>query len=330
MKRLLILVLMLCCTSCSALPAEERAFAVALCVERSGEEWQVHSRIPAYKTGGKYMTVTGKGTTIAAALMDMDAAALMAVTLSQLRLMVLNTNLDQGSSISDVLAEFVSMLDVRPQCAVAVTEESSDAVMEALDPDTGARLSKALDVLLEARIEQGVIPSAKLADVIRMGDRKSPVLIGLGLDKGRLDLAGAWPLKQDGHLASPLDAEETILLSLLTGKAKDIRVVFPEGTALIREASESIQLSVDQRIARIRLYVKADESDFTPTELEQKLALALVNLMSRLSEAGCDVLGLGRKAALQAQDANRESVLPWPEAYREIRWEISVGVTSPA
>ena len=324
MKKLLILVLALCCTSCSALPAEERAFAVALCVEKTGAEWQVQSRIPAYKTGGKYLTVTGKGPTISAALTDMDASAPMKVTLSQLRLLVLNAGLGQTGAIPEALLALSSMLDVRPQCHVAVTEASSDAVMEALTPETGARLSKMLDVLLEARIEQGAILSTKLADVIRMGDRRSPVLMRLQLSEKKLDLSGAWPMRMDGHLTQPLPAEDTVLLSFLTGDTKEARMTFPDGTAMVRDVSVTACLSDDQRTAHVTLTLQMGESSFTAAQLEELLADALVKLLSHLSAEGCDVLGLGRKAALH------QSVgVGWPEAYREIRWEVSVGVTKP-
>lgn len=324
MKKLLILVLALCCTSCSALPAEERAFAVALCVEKTGAEWQVQSRIPAYKTGGKYLTVTGKGPTISAALTDMDASAPMKVTLSQLRLLVLNADLDQTGAIPEALLALSSMLDVRPQCHVAVTEEDSDAVMEALTPETGARLSKMLDVLLEARIEQGAIPSARLADVVRMDKRRSPVLMRLQLSEKKLELSGAWPMRLDGHLTQPLSAEDTVLLSFLTGDTKEARLTFPDGTAMVRDVSAAACLSDDQRTAHVTLTLQMGESSFTAAQLEELLADALVKLLRHLSAEGCDVLGLGRKAALH-QSAGGD----WSEAYREIGWEVSVGVTKP-
>ena len=66
------------------------------------------------------------------------------------------------------------------------------------------------------------------------------------------------------------------------------------------------------------------ESSFTAAQLEELLADALVRLLSRLSAEGCDVLGLGRKAAL-----HQSAGVDWSEAYREIRWEVSVGVTKP-
>ena len=64
--------------------------------------------------------------------------------------------------------------------------------MDALKPATGARLSKSLDVLMETRLEQGTVPRAALADVIRMGDRQQPVLMNIALDDAEIALSGGW------------------------------------------------------------------------------------------------------------------------------------------
>ena len=133
MKRIRILLMALCCTSCTALPAEERAFAVVLCIEKNGDNWQVYGRIPGYKTSGEYLTVQGNGATIQSALADMDASSPMKVTLSQLRLLVV----DAGVAMEDVLWALAEELDVRSQCLVAVTEEAEADIMEVLVTQTG-------------------------------------------------------------------------------------------------------------------------------------------------------------------------------------------------
>ncbi len=325
MKKLLILLMLLTCTSCSALPAEERAFAVALCVEREGTLWRVHGRIPTYKTGGGYTTVTGEGDSLSAALADMDASAPMHLHLSQLRLLVLEEGL--GADMSAVLHELSDRVDVRPHCAVAVTDVPAKELMDALKPATGARLSKTIDVLLDTRIEQGAVLPATLADVIRMGERQSPVLIALTLTDGAIDLSGGYGMADS---ALPLTARETTLLSLLRGDAKTLRLSLSGGTAEVRDARAKIRLSQGMQSASIELTMTVTASAFTADGLEEVLAGELLTLLERLSAAGCDVLGLGRKAILRTANMAEWHGLEWTARLRQISWTVSVGVSGPA
>lgn len=332
MKRMIILLLItiLSCTSCTALPAEERAFAVVLGVEREGETWRMHGRIPTYQTGGGYLTVTGEGETIAAALAALDAAAPMHLHLSQLRLLVLDAKLGESTDASLVLSELSARVDMRQHCAVAVTDVPMKKLMEALKPTAGARLSKAVDILLDTRREQGVILPATLADVIRMGERQTPVLIALSLDGSDLTLSGGFPMTLGMRLANQIPPEETALLSLLLGEAKRLHLTLPGGSAEIRDASVNLHLSDDMRTARAELSLRAISSTYTAEGLAQALADACLALLIRLSGEGCDALGLGRKAILRAEDMAAWHALNWPEAYPQITWSVSASVQGPA
>jgi len=328
MKRMMILLLLagLCCTSCTALPAEERAFAVALGVEREGTTWRMHGRIPTYQTGGGYLTVTGEGETISAALADLDAAAPMHLHLSQLRLLVLDEKLGKSEDAALLLNELSGRSDMRQHCAVAVTKTPMKSLMEALKPTAGARLSKAIDILLDTRTEQGSILPATLADVIRMGERQSPVLIALTLDGGDLSLAGGFPLNQQMRLASEISPEEIALLSLLLGETKTLPLTLPEGSAHIRDASAEVQLSQDLHSAQVELSLRAIASTYTPEGLAQAIADECLPLLMRLSSEGCDALGLGRKAILQTENMAEWHRMAWPGIYPRITWSVAVHV----
>lgn len=326
MKRMIpLIILLLLCTSCTALPAEERAFAVALCVEKA-EDWRVHGRIPTYQTGGGYLTVSGEGDTLSAALADMDAAAPMHVNLSQLRLLVVDAALADSGELHAVLHALAERPDMRLQCAVAASGAPMKSVAEALKPAAGARLSKALELLLDARAEQGTILHASLADVLRMGERQSPVLITLTLDGKEIRLSGGYLL--DG--ASPLSSEETALLSLLLGSTKALRLTLPGVSADVRDASAKIRLSEDLRTASVTLTLRTTASSVTADGLESILAQELLTLLTRLSAEGCDALGLGRQAILHMHDMADWYVLNWPQIYRSLRWEVGVRVNGPA
>lgn len=324
MKKLLILLMALCCTSCTALPAEERAFAVALCVDKKTEAWQVYARIPTYKAGGEYLTVSGEGSTFDAALAELDASAPMSTALSQLRLLVLSDKLGK-EDVSALLAALSARYELRQQCALAVTDASAKDVADALKPDTGARLSKAIDVLLEARTGQGIVPKVCLSDVLRMGRRQTPLLMRLALQDGKLDLSGAYPLTGDGDILAPLTAADATLLALLRGDTKTCQLSVAGGHVHVRDGCAKVQLKKDGNTACVTLSMQALDPGLAPDILEQTIADACVQLLSRLSGAGCDVLGLGRRAVLRNADLS-----DWPERLRQIRWEVSVQVGSPA
>lgn len=325
MKRLtLLLCALLLCTSCAALPAEERAFAVALCVEKA-EDWRVYGRIPTYQSGGGYLTVTGAGDTFSAALADMDASAPMHLSFAHLRLLAMDAALAETGEVPTILAALAERSDMRMQCALALTDAPLSAVSEALVPAAGARLSKALDLMLEARIEQGTILPATLADVLRMGERQSPVLIVLALEGEELTLSGGYTLT-----GLRLTARETALLSLVLGEAKSLRLTLAEDAAELRDASVQISLSEDFAVASVALTVRTTAASLTSDGLEQALASELAALLSRLSADGCDVLGLGRKAILRADNMAHWHAIAWPQRYRTLRWEVSVGVRGPA
>lgn len=321
MKALILLALLaLVCSSCTALPAEERAFAVALCVEKE-DEWRVHARIPTYQTGGGYMTVTGVGDTFPAALSSLDTASPMRINLSQLRLLVADEGLAKSGDIPGILTTLAERPDMRMQCTVAVTDASVKEVAEALKPATGTRLSKALDLMIDARVEQGAVLPAELADVLRMGKRQSPILSALTLETKEVSLSGGYTL--DG---TNLTADETALLSLLLGHAKEMHLSLSGGFAEVRDACAKVHLSEDQASARVELSLTAMASSFSENELEQALLGELLPLLTKLSASGCDALGLGRQAIMGTQDVAQWRMMNWTERYRSIRWEAAVGV----
>lgn len=328
MKRLLPLLLALLCASCSALPAEERAFAVALGIDHTDGTWTTHARIPTYQTGGGYMTVTGEGASLAEALEALDSAAPMHVNLSQLRLVVLGRSLGDSGNLSAALTALSDRPDMRLQAVVAVTQDDMGAVMEAMQPATGARLSKSIDVLWETRTEQGTAPDAALDGILRMGERQTPVLAALTLTDGAFDLLGGWPVTQDGRLAEPLTAAEQQLLSMMQGRADSLALSLPEGVAQVRDVSAAVSLSGAS--ASVRMTLRVTSSTLSDRETEEAVARGCLALLERLGASGCDALGLGRKAVLGTQTTAQWRALDWPAAHRALRWSVSVGVRPAA
>ncbi len=298
MKAFILLMMALVLTGCSALPAEERAFAVVLSVEKA-EKWAVRARIPTYQSGGGYHTVEGRGETLAQAMSSLDDQAPMRVNFSQLRLLVLS---DLGDALLPALYALGNRPDMRLNAAVAVYLEEHVALMEALKPATGSRLSKSLDVLRQTRVEQGSIPAQTLGDILRFGHRQTPVLAALTLQEDAPDLLGGYPVSREGRLTEALTAKEMQLLSL----------------AMDRNAAEwhavSARLTLQGETAALRLKANADSADDQET-----LAQNLFTLLTRLTAQGCDPLGVARLALRQGSN------MPAP-----LQWRVSVQLQPPA
>ncbi len=331
MKRLMTLLMCLLLTGCAALPAEERSFAVALGVAGGTGAWRVYARIPTYRTGGGYTTVSGEGDTLPHALAALDAAAPMQLHLGQLRLMIFSADTARSADFPAALAALGDRHDLRADASLAITEDGLGALMDALKPATGARLSKSLDVLLETRLEQGTVPRAALADVLRMDDRQQPVLMNIALDGKDITLSGGWPIGSDGSAAWMLTPEEVQLLSLMQGRLKRGVLSLAEGTVRLTDVSADVELSVPTlETASVRLILGISASPLTEEALSQATATACLGLLGRLSAVGCDALGLGRQAVAHAKDAADWDALDWPQRYREIVWTVSVGVEGAA
>lgn len=325
----LLMALALACTSCTALPAEERAFAVALCVGREGDTWRVHGRIPTYQTGGGYLTVSGEGASISDALSAMEATSPMQVTLSQLRLLVVEETLSRSADLTEVLHTLAERPDMHLQCALALTDQPAKDVAEALKPATGARLSKAIDVLLESRIEQGTILPARLSEVLRMGERQCPVLIDLTVKDKKISLSGGYALDGNMTLAKRLSEADTALLALLLQSTGTVRLSLEDGAAQVREVSVKTELVPDAASARVEVCLRITSAELTGEGLSHALAEECAALLTKLSRVGCDVLGLARQAIVHAEDMAQWHDVRWPERLRNLHWEVSVAAEEP-
>ena len=322
MKRMLVslwLLITCACTACTALPAEERAFAVVLCVNHE-ELWRVWARVPTYQTGGGYTTISGDGMTLETALAAMDAMSPMQVNLSQLRLLVLDTEL--GPQTETALQALAARKDMRMQCTVTMTDDAMPSVLQAMQPTVGTRLSKAIDLMVEARMEQGVILPSTLADVLRMGERQSAILPTLRLQDGQVILEGGVSLAG----TTRLDAEEIALLSLLLGHTQTLSLMLPDGVLSVRRAMGDIALADAGDVAAVTIAVKATEPVTMPEVAAQQMAEKLLTLLERLGQSGCDALGLGRQAILHCHDMTAWQNLNWPERLRQLQWQVSVQV----
>lgn len=324
MKRLTMLFLALLCTACTALPKEERAFAVALCVERPSD-WCVHARIPTYQDGG-YRTVSGAGDTLDAALTDLSAAAPMPLTLSQLRLLVLSADLSDSADLADALAVLSARADLRMQCAVVLTDEGGQAISDALKPTAGARLSKSIDVLLETHAEQGDFLPVTLAELLCMGERQTPVLMCAVLSGQTLTFSGGYALTASMGRGLRLNEADIRLLALLHAQAREMPLSVNGLHARVRDirVRSTVNAAFDTARLTISLRLTSPAADGM-----QSLADTCAALLTRLSAAGCDVLGLARQAIRRAEDMSAWHALDWPECLRRMNWCVTVDAQQP-
>lgn len=329
MRRMLCLLLcLLGCTACSALPAEERSFAVALGISGGDGAWTVYARIPTYQSGGGYATVTGEGGTIRHALAALDAAVPMQLHLGQARLLVFAADTARTDSFREALLALAERPDLRAEASLAVTEADLSALMAALKPTAGQRLSKALDVLMQARIEEGTALSATAAETLLLGERQQGALMNVTLREGAVSIAGAWPVSAEGRVTQPLPPEDTQLLALMLGRLTAGTLTLTEGTLRLTDASAETELSLPtMQEAAVRLRLRVNASPLTEEAVSQAVATACLGLLGRLSAMGCDALGLGRQAVVHASDMAEWRAMDWPALYRNMAWSVSVGVT---
>lgn len=343
MKKLWILLLVLLCTGCSALPAEERSFAVALGVEQSGSVWQVSARVPTYQTSGGYMTLKADGTSLAEALALLDATSPMMMHLGQLRMVVFSRGLAESSDFVGALSALSDRHDFRQHALVCATEDTVAELIDKLEPATGSRLSKSLDVMIEARTEQGVIPPATVANILRMGERQGVVLACIALEDtanvarpglnqpagmqaasgaGKVQMGGGWLMNAQQIVRGQVTVGEMQLLALMSGSLRKGTLVLQEDTITLLDAMADIAMK--EGVAHCAISLRYTGSSMTEEGVRQSLSMACQGVLGKLAAADCDALGLGRRAIIGMPDMAQWHALDWSSRYPMLEWRVTV------
>lgn len=307
---------------CSALPGEDRAFAVALGISGSSAGWQVCARVPTYQTGGGYTTVTGKGDHLGAAMADMSASAPMELHFGQVRMVIFAKALAASGQFAELLRTLSARGEVRPQAALFVTEDPVEDVMDALEPETGSRLSKSIESTMEARRRLGVLPGTTLADVLRAGERQQPVLGGAAMEKGKLHLSGGWLMGANGQVQGRLTKEEMQLASLLQGNIRQGTLALGQGTVTLTDSQCSLQLQGSQVLCRLK--IRCSASTMTEEGIVAALTYDLHGLVNKLAAANSDALGVGRQAIRQKTTMAAWHDADWAAQYAMLDWFFTV------
>ncbi|MBQ7306193.1 MAG: hypothetical protein IJW85_08265 [Clostridia bacterium] len=347
-KAMAVVLVALMLGGCSALPGEERAFAVVLGISEKSVVWEAGARIPTYQTGGGYVTISARGNSLGEALALLNASAPMELHYGQLRLLLFGKDLAASAQFPEVLRALSARGEVRAQAALCVTEDNVLDVLDALEPATGSRLSKSLEAMMTSRQSAGVVPSSTMSDWLRMGERQQAVLMNAALENadnampgmdaaageqaakaaGKVQLSGGWLTSSAGQVKASLTAMEMQLLSLLQGRLRQGTLSLPEGTATLLEASGSMALVGTEVQAKVRLRYSA--SNLTEEGLTQALLDALHGLTGKLASAGCDALGVARQAMAGCADLAQWHAMNWPERYPALTWRFVIEVEREA
>lgn len=328
---------------CSTLPGEERAFAVVLGISENGGVWEASARIPAYQTGGGYLTISARGNSIGEAMALLNASAPMELHYGQLRMLLFSKGLAQSGQFPELLRALSARGEVRAQAALCVTEDNVLDVMDALEPATGSRLSKSLESLMKARQAVGVLPETTLTEWLRMGERQQAVLMGAAMEStaentvpgmdagagdqaakgaGKVQFSGGWLVGDNGQVQGSLTAMEMQLLSLIQGRLKQGALSLPEGTVTLLQTSSSIDLNGQE--VHCRLHVRYSASSLTEEGLSGAMIASLQSLTGKLAAAGCDALGIARQAMMKCSDMAQWHELNWPEKYPALTWRFTI------
>lgn len=323
MKRLLcLLMICFCCASCSALPPEERAFCVALLIDGNAEECRVFVRVPTYQDNGGYQTLSASGATLTDALRTLESAAPMRLHWGQLRLIVLSRAWAADIPITRILSDLSGVENLRLHAAVAVTEEKASELAEKLVPTSGTRLSKTIDVMTQARHEQGVMPTCAASALLRYGSRQSPVLSGAQISGESFLLGGAWLTDADGLVRGFLTPEETQILLLMQGELARTQLLLPDHAVHLTEAHSQVTLANSEATCRIRL--RYDHADLTPQAVSAETAQVCLNVLNQLQAIGCDALGIGRQAIRHSRSMADWRDSDFPSQFQRLRWTVEV------
>lgn len=322
MKKLLaVLLSALMLTGCAALPGEERSFAVVLGLDCREEKWQAGVRIPTYQSGGGYATLTAEGASLGEALARLNASAPMELHYGQLRLLVLSNEVAETEPLQELLHALAERGEVRPQALVCVTEERMQALLDAMKPSTGSRLSKSVEAMAQARQAQGAAPEATLSSVLRMGERQQPVLLNAGLENGALKLSGGW-LTDGKIIREKLTETETQLLSLMQGRLKQGTLALEGDTLTLLNADCVIRL--EGGTARCRVKLRYGSSTLTEEGVSRAVEEALREVTGKLASAGCDALGVGRQAMMACATVHEWNGMNWQEQYPTLTWVFEI------
>lgn len=335
--------LLLCgilCASCSALPAEERSFAVAVGLVRDAEGWTALARIPDYQQEGGYVTLSARGQSLREALSQLDAAAPMRMHYGQVRLLVFSRETAESAGFPAALLELSAMPDMRLQAQVCVTEADMASFMDALSPLTGTRLSKSLDILLDTHQRLGVIPQASLSAILRMGERQCPVLLSAALagqggtddlplqGAGEVLLSGCWLADTSGRVRGRLNARETQLLMLMQGRLRKATIPLEEGTVTLSDGGSRVSLDGNQAVCALTL--RCTDASLSQETLRQAVQQQAERVLGLMAAAACDALGLGGLAIRHFPDMEAWHDLDWPRLYPSLLWEVQVKLRPPA
>lgn len=172
------------------------------------------------------------------------------------------------------------------------------------------------------RHEQGVIPTCAASVLLRFGSRQSPVLCGAESTAEGLLLSGAWLTDADGLVRDFLTPEETQILLLMQGELTRTQLLLPEHAIHLTETSTSIRLKENTAVCRVNL--RYDRADLTPQAVSAETAQACLDVLNRLQAAGCDALGLGRKAIWSAWSMSDWRNSDFPARLQNLRWTVEV------
>jgi len=166
-----------------------------------------------------------------------------------------------------------------------------------------------------------------LSEILRMGERQSPVLVRMYMDGDQAAISGAWLVDAGGIVREALSAQETQLLSLLLGQLRSGTLTLPEGVIRLTDAQVQTELSTPTlQSAAVRMVLRVNGAAISREVISASLARACLTLLNRLSVMGCDALGLGRQAIAHADSMEHWHELNWPKRLREMDWSVSVGV----
>lgn len=271
---------------------------------------------------GKYLTFTASGADWPEACEALERATPRPLNLSHIGMIVASLPLASEAGFPALVRSVARTPHLYTTARFVVCEGSSGDFVAAQEAVVGQRLSAELKAMLAHYADEGYIPDSGLADFDYAAHSiySDPVAIRAWLDdEGSPVYAGA-ALFREGVCAMTLDADQTRLLRLIRGEAKDLSLAVEGRTVeLMTEGGPTRRVAAgpDGTLLglELRLSTTDEISDGEIEDISNRLRFKIVDLVDMCQRAGVEPFGFSERAAAGCATVPQWLACDWRSRY---------------
>lgn len=349
---------------------ENQAYALVLGVDQTeagGIELTI--RIPRIGQSGNeeaggsteqkaYLVLAASGNSYAQALEHLQWAAARELNLSHLELIIVSSALARSETFPELIDSIAETRHLYTTAAFIVCENRARDFIEGQETIMGAHLSSDIAAMFSHYAAHGYVPCATFADLYYatrscysdplgiwgfpdIGEQKDkPAIAAIDDVSGSINVRTTTASSRqylgtavfrNGRLVQTLDAEDTLLLNLLTRKVDAF--TFSDGdNSIILSCSRGPRRRMTVNKGKVEIHIRlwlSAESFADQNHLDaaaKALSLALMGFIQRCQEASIEPLGLAERAAIHFATLNQWRAFDWRSRFSEASVEVEVGI----